>query len=252
MNTSYPAKIVSFDPSDQTATIRICIERVYDGVGGRNQLVEFPLIDKVPIHFPQCGGWSMTFPIKVGDDCLAIFAQHGYDHWLYEGKTEAGTRTLDDVEYPMPQHLRDNAISDALAIVGFNPVVDAISAFNSSSPEWRNASRSQRITLNANNDIEIFTPSNVIITTPMTTINGDVKVNGTVGISGDLGVDGMVSSATDLSIGAGSPFSLKKMVDKVKSMRPSSLNDFYTRYMTHFHKHTDNQGHTGVTETPNH
>lgn len=250
MNTSYPAKIVSFDPVTQTATIKVCIERVYNGLAGKNKLVDFPLIDKVPVHFPQCAGWSMTFPIKAGDDCLAMFAQRGYDHWLYEGKDVAGYRKVEGAEYLQPQHLRENAISDALAIVGFNPVVDTIPNFNGESPEWRNTSRGQRITLNANNDVEIYTPSQVIINAPLTVINGNLKVNGDVGVSGATGVDGLISSATDISVGSGSPFSVAK--EMVKGFIPSSLKDFYSRYMTHIHNHVDNQGFSGVTEKPNH
>ena len=149
----------------------------------------------MPVHFPQSGTYSLTFPIQVGDDCLVLFAQRGYDHWLYENKGEAG---LTKAGLATPQHNRMFDQTDALALVGFNPVAEVIKNFSPDCVELRNADRTQYVSLSPTGSMEVKTPSTLTvianavvvnadtatINAPVTTINGDTTINGTLSVSG--------------------------------------------------------------------
>lgn len=191
VNTCYPAKILEFDPTTQTAKVQLCIESYYDTVEKLSNKVVPSTILFVPVHFPQCGTYALTFPIQVGDDCLVFFAQRGYDHWLYEGKGEAG---LSYDGLATPQHNRMFAETDALALVGFNPVPEVIPNFSSTNVELRNIPRTQFVSLDPSGDAEITTPntltvnatsvvvnaSTATINAPDTTVNGNTTLNGTL------------------------------------------------------------------------
>lgn len=222
LNTCYPAKILSFDAETQTAKVQLCIETYLDTVEQLNKKLDPSTILFVPVHFPQCGTYALTFPIQVGDDCLVLFAQRGYDHWLYENKTEAG---LSYNNRNSPQHNRMFAETDALAIVGFNPVQEVIPQFSTENVELRNVERTQFVSLQPSGAMEITTPrtltinandvvvnaKSATINAPDTTVNGDTKINGTLlvtkratfnsGFTSKNGSGGVSSVDGDMRIG---------------------------------------------------
>ena len=165
INTCYPGRIVSFDPSTQTATIQLMIEKVYSNLGGRWIFKDSAPLVNVPCHFPKGGGHSITMPVVKGDDCLVMFAQRGYAHWLYEGTDKAGNLE----GRPAPEHRRRFSKSDALALIGFGSGIEAsvpntITDFNIGAIEIRNVDRTQRVSLHVDSkDIDIVTDTNVLV-----------------------------------------------------------------------------------------
>ena len=203
VRTVYPGTIVSFDASTQLATVDLAREQFYNGFETFYESNEYPTLKDVPVHFPQCGGYSLTFPIKVGDSCLLLFCDKGYNHWLYRGETKIG-KFKEGV--PRAEYFRAFNINDALCIVGFNPVPKAITNFSATDVELRDDSRGQRITLKPDGVIEVLsqteldltTPtvkvvasSAVEVTAPTTTINGDLIVNGKITSTGDTVAGGI-------------------------------------------------------------
>ena len=208
-NTCFPAKIKSYNPVEQTCTVMVSVEDYYTGINFSYRKQEAPLLVDVPVHVLQGGGWSLTVPIKEGDNCLVVYAQKGYDHWLYSGLQETG---LIDGR-PTSEHYREFSIRDALCIVGFNPIPSAIPNYNPDDMEIRNADLSQRITLKKSGSIEVHTTMDVIVTaenvtstsktatvtapktkiiadetvevlSPLTTFSGNIKVGGSILMGG--------------------------------------------------------------------
>lgn len=204
-NIVMPGRIVEYFPEEQVATIRISMDRTFDTSTSSSKKVARGLLEDVPVFTPSGGGWAITFPIKIGDTCLLMFSQFGYDHWLFEDKDDAGLRTDGQ---PMPWTRRMFSLADGFAMVGFNTLPRAISAYNAIDSEWRNEDAGQRITLKEGGDIEINTPTEVIVTAPTTTINGNLDVVGNVTATGtgtwtgDLTADG-VSVSTHEHAGDG-------------------------------------------------
>jgi hypothetical protein len=213
LNTMYPGTIVSFDPLEQTAVVRMALEQYYTGIdtAERYEDAQRPLLTDVPVHFPQCKGFNITMPVGEGDSCLLVFAQRGIGHWLYDNKEVAGR---DEVTgWPEKEHMQQFELSSTLCIVGFNPIPKAIADFNPLDLEIRNADRTQRITLLADGRIDVSTTNDVTVTTP--TI---VNVNCTAAVvtaatsitlatplvvaTGDLTVGGTMTASTD-ALGGG-------------------------------------------------
>ena len=156
VNTMNVGIIESFDSVKQTAVIQPAIkvfnitenekEYIYESVTPK-------LLVNVPVVFPGGGGWHMTFPVKKGDECIILYAQRSIGLWKQFG----GVR--DQSHFG-----RHHSFKDAIAIVGIKPSESSLPSFNASEPELRNDSGSMRITLSASE----------------MTIEGNLKVNGTV------------------------------------------------------------------------
>ena len=159
INTSYPGKIVSFNPEEQTAVVQIAMEGYFQDQYTRNEKYTISPIIDVPVHFPKAGGFSITMPVTEGDDCLLVFAQRGIDQWLYENKQEIGL--VEDAHGAGLQRMLDR--TDALCFVGFSTIPAPITNFNPNDVELRNADSSQIISLKKNKDISLVTTANVDI-----------------------------------------------------------------------------------------
>lgn len=152
-----PGRIVAFDATDQTAEVQISADQVFSDSSQVTQSKKLNTIKRVPVHIPSGGGWSFTTPITLGDTCLLVFSQVGYDHWFYEDKDTAGTIA----NVPKPWLKRKFSKDDGFALVGFNTIPRAIESYSPDNSEWRNSDATQIIRLLPNDDIEIETPTKV-------------------------------------------------------------------------------------------
>lgn len=113
LNTFIPARIVSYDNKTQTVTVRpVMYESHKDGVS-----TKFADIPSVPVVFPSAGGGSLTFPIKVGDDCVVLFSQRDFSGWWVTDKVPSQSPTQ-----------RYHNYNDAIAIVGLTSRSNSLQA----------------------------------------------------------------------------------------------------------------------------
>ena len=112
INCARVATIVSYDPGvagqrPPTATVQIAQQAVTRvDFEGNQTLSPYSELTLVPVWFPGGGGYSMTFPVKPGDECLLIFHDRELDNWYLNG---AG----------LPPSLpRAHDLADAIALVG--------------------------------------------------------------------------------------------------------------------------------------
>ena len=108
VSTNLIAKIVSFNSTKQTVDVQPLVKESYDDESGDRQVVDIPIITDVPVQVLGGGGYAVTFPLAVGDQCLLCVSQHAIDKWLVEG-TNNTLDPLDDRKFD---------ITDAVAIVG--------------------------------------------------------------------------------------------------------------------------------------
>jgi len=140
--------IVTFDPATQTATVRISYKvweadldpnyyknwsRYGAGNTRRGKLIDYPLLNQIPVFIPAGGNASLTMPVKPGDPCLVIFSDLDIRDWVDEGKT------IDNNPFIFGPVLPERSIRDALAIVGFRPMTNRIQNYNANDAELRNA-----------------------------------------------------------------------------------------------------------------
>ena len=112
LNCVKVGKIVSYNASARTAQVSISFKRVKtDG-----STAEYPIINDVPVFTLQGGATSVQLPISPGDHCILIFSDRCLDSWLQNGSAAP----------PPIGRLHD--ISDAIALVGINPLSPSLAA----------------------------------------------------------------------------------------------------------------------------
>ena len=166
LHTALPAKVVSFNPEKQTVTLAVQIKmQLADGSGA-----DIPPLVDVPVSFPRGGGFAVTFPLKAGDEGIAIFSERCIDGWWHSGRASA----------PLDFRLHD--LSDAMFIPGICSVPKAIDGFFTDGLSMQ--------TLDGSTYIRIKNGSILI--------KGDIEHQGDTSQTGSTGV---ISSDTDVKAG---------------------------------------------------
>jgi len=124
VNTSIPGTVQSFDSTNQTVIVTPNIRQIVTALNGTSIKQQLPDLIQVPCVFPYSTstGFSLTFPVGKGDQCLIIFSQRSIDNWHKYGRVQ------DPVELTMP---RAHSLCDGIAIVGLIALPNAI-------PSWQN------------------------------------------------------------------------------------------------------------------
>lgn len=86
-----------------------------------------PILDDVPISIPTAGGWSLTLPIKIGDECMLSFQDMAFDNWWQS----SGIQKQPDG--PLYRH----DIGDAIAEFGVRSVPNVIKNYSTTSAQLR-------------------------------------------------------------------------------------------------------------------
>jgi hypothetical protein len=104
--TALPGIIESVDFNAVTCVVQPAVQAISVPPGKDWQNVNLPLIQDVPLVFQRGGGYTGTFPIKAGDECLIVFSARCIDNWWQAGGVQ-------------PQfELRMHDLSDGFAITG--------------------------------------------------------------------------------------------------------------------------------------
>lgn len=120
-----PGIIQSFDAAAQTVTVRPAL-REKMCMNGTESWVDIPLLVDVPIVIPRAGGYTLTLPVKAGDECLVVFGDMCMDGWWQSGGVQ------NQVE------CRRHDLSDGFAILGCWSQPRVISGYSKNSAQLRN------------------------------------------------------------------------------------------------------------------
>ena len=200
IRVSLPARVTAFDPTRQTISCVPLIREMIN-INGLSSYQELPELVDVPIQMPRAGGWSITFPIKAGDECMVIFQDLCIDGWWFRG----GIQNWND--------LRRHDLSDAIAIFSPWSQPNTIPSYSTSNLEIRSDDGSIKISLTPNG-VNMTFPQGYTIT-GNGTITGDIQVNGNITASGTItGNTEVVAAGISMSThtheyipGSGSPTS---------------------------------------------
>lgn len=123
MWSALPGIIQSFDPVKMTCVVQISIQgRQFvpgGNAGGFYQMINIKPLCDCPVIFPSGGGFTLTFPLAQGDECLMVFADRCIDAWWQQGGIQP------------PMELRMHDLSDGFVLPGVRSqprVLDSISA----------------------------------------------------------------------------------------------------------------------------
>lgn len=143
-HTALPGVIELFDPTTQTAKIRIPLKRHIRNTDTSAETEDdWPILPAVPVWMPHAGGFHVTLPVAPGDECLVLFLERDVSRWYENSQEEA------------PETRRTHDISDGVALVGLNSKPQRIGSYNASDLVIGNDADTQSVILRENGDIEV-------------------------------------------------------------------------------------------------
>lgn len=157
-----PGIIQSFNATHQTATVQVALrEKIVNPHAGGTQDVTIPPLQDVPVVLPRGGGYTLTFPINTGDECLLIFADMCIDTWWQSG----------GVQNQFEKRRHD--LSDAFCIPGPWNQQRLLANYSASSVQVRSDDGSVYLDLSM---------SGIILTAPLVVVSQNLQVgNGATG-----------------------------------------------------------------------
>jgi Phage protein Gp138 N-terminal domain len=175
-----PGIVQSFDSVHQTVTVRIALlekmnKITADGSGSAAPVptpTPIPVLPDVPILIPRGGGFSVTLPVKAGDECLVIFADMCMSGWWATGGSQIpppyGTGGAYD-KAAKQEVKRRHSLSDGFAILGPWSQPRVLTAYDTSGLNIRSDDGATEI---------IVRESEVVINSASIVINGTTTING--------------------------------------------------------------------------
>ena len=135
--TALPGIVQSFNAGAVTVSVQPAIKGEVRGQDGKTSRVNLPLLVDVPVVFPRGGGYTLTFPVAVGDECLLVFSSRCIDGWWQDGGTQPA----------LDQRMHD--LSDAFAIIGPMSQKRRVGAVSTTATQLRSDSGATVIELGA-------------------------------------------------------------------------------------------------------
>lgn len=128
LHTAMPGKVVGWDPVGQSVNVQPVVKRAIQTYGGETEHEELPIIHNVPVAFPGGGGYSIRFPISVGDHVWLMFSEAATAMWRTTGQvSEAGDLSRHDISYACAIYLPFATVAEAAVAVA-DPLIPPTAA----------------------------------------------------------------------------------------------------------------------------
>lgn len=208
-----PAIVTRVNLEAQTVEVKLALHGKVKDTEGEVRYVQYPILPDVPIVWPRAGGFALTFPVKVDDECLVIFADRCIDAWWQSG----------GVQKPMDERMHD--LSDAFALFGATSQPQKLPDVKDNAVELRDDDRINWISLrkgsldinidgattvhchdaevNIDNSATVNVGSSTTLNCPTNTINGNVNINGNTVMKGTLLVTSKITGQGGFAISGG-------------------------------------------------
>lgn len=189
--TALPGIVRGVDRSKGTVSVEPTIQARFADENGDVRWISIPLLVDVPIVFPSGGGFTLTFPIADGDECLVVFSSRCIDAWWDSGKVS------------IQSDLRMHDLSDGFAIVGprsrpnaLNPIIagSAVELRNDEKTTYISINSTGDVRVDATGDVDVFASGNARVIAPSILLSGAVTVTGSLTVNGDAAITGTVTN----------------------------------------------------------
>lgn len=182
--TALPAVILSVDLAKMTAEVQPTIQaRVRDSKQNYSWVTMPPCVD-CPLMFPSGGGFTLTFPVAAGDECLIVFASRCIDGWWQSGGVQQ------QIE------LRMHDLSDGFVLLGPRSQPRVLANVSPDKVQLRNDAGTSTVSINGAGTVAVVAPA-VTITAPSVQITASsVQINANVSITGTLTNNGVNVGST--------------------------------------------------------
>lgn len=160
MWSAMPAIVTKVNLTAMTIECQPAIQGTISDENNVTTYVNLPVLADVPIVFPSAGGFTITFPIAVGDEVLVVFASRCIDAWWQSG----------GIGKPIEARMHD--LSDGFAMPGPKSQPKVLPSISSTDLQIRNQAGTSFISLKADGTVQI--------TAATVNITGNLVVSGEV------------------------------------------------------------------------
>ena len=166
--TSFPGIIESFDEATQTAAVQPALKATM----GNGDTVTLPKLIDVPLLFPRAGGFSITFPVKAGDEVLITCCDRDFSAWLQLGGPQ------------LPDSKKLHAMDSAVGVLGLYNQTNVLEDFDTSGMVLRSDDDATKITIE---DGKITVDAATLaVNVPTSTWTGDITHLGNTTHTGNV------------------------------------------------------------------
>mgnify|MGYP000963290309 CR=1 FL=1 len=99
VHTSMPAVVESYDRAAGTVKVTLPVNKAVPDGSGNFVSEPYPQLADIPIDWPRCGKYSITFPLEKGDTGVLVFCMRNIGPWRTTGAQgdpgDVGMHTLD-------------------------------------------------------------------------------------------------------------------------------------------------------------
>lgn len=181
--TALPGIVQSVDFTDMTCSVQPAVQGTITDLNGIVKAVNLPLLIKVPIIFPQAGGFALTLPLAANDEVLIIWASRCIDAWWQQS----------GIQPPMEVRMHD--LSDGFAIPGPTSVPNTVTNVSSTNAQLRTKDGTSYLEITPSGQITVKAPGGFIVQGNMH-VTGSSIFDGTVNATGDVIVSGNITGTT--------------------------------------------------------
>jgi phage baseplate assembly protein gpV len=169
-----PGTINSFDATKQTASVQPVIRMKRQQQDGTIIDETMPLCLDCPVIFPSGGGYSLTFPLVAGDECLILFADRCIDSWWQSGGIQ------------VQAELRLHDLSDGFVLAGPRSQPRKLGNYSTTATELRSDDGTLSVSVNQGTGVvTVKAPTKIRLESPLTELTGNLTVNGSVVATGE-------------------------------------------------------------------
>lgn len=180
--TALPGIIVSFDPALMTCKVQPAIKAQVLDSAGKTNWVQLPLLVDCPVVFPSGGGFTLTFPLEDGDECLVVFASRCIDSWWQSGGVQ------------VQAELRLHDLSDGFVIPGPHSKPEVVPGISTTDVQLRDRDGTTyvgiqpggQLDIKAAGDVRVVADGEADITAPTIKLVGNVQITGNVTVTGTV------------------------------------------------------------------
>lgn len=165
--TALPCIVESVNFEQMTVSAQPAVQGFELNQQGEKKFINYPILEDVPIVFPSGGNFSITFPIKKGDEVLVIFSARCIDFWWESGKIQNSIES------------RMNDLSDCFAIPCLKSLPNVIPNIAENAVQIRSNSGSSYVQIGEDDKITIVSEAGVFV-------EGDLNVSGSINSDGEI------------------------------------------------------------------
>ncbi|WP_142850930.1 Gp138 family membrane-puncturing spike protein [Telmatospirillum sp. J64-1] len=188
--TALPGIVDSYDHAAQTVAVQPAIAGVIEDDEGRRVAAALPLLVDVPVCFPAGGGFTLTFPVQRGDECIVVFSARCIDAWWQSGGVQ-----------PQAER-RMHDLSDGMAILGIRSQPRVLApAADTAAVQLRADDASQYVSIHPGGTVEVKAVASLTLAAPQVVIKGALSVTGINGGPTTARLEGSLAASGDLDAG---------------------------------------------------